>query len=237
MKQSTKKRPKRLCYDCIHLSACSAQTVANMMNTDATNCYNYETVYDFLDRFKPLWKGLSEMEKVKPVVKGNYEQDGHHIRCTVCGGYWCQTDREGDEYPQNFCPNCGADMTPQNEIKLRKPEPEEEKHDIEIVYCRDCDYWDRETELLNTLPRQCECKMFSNSSVSHYTKENGYCYMGEKRKTITTSSWLRGLSDEELVYYLDWFSFCPKHCEECDGINDTCAKCILQELKKERWEK
>lgn len=34
-------------------------------------------------------------------------KDGHHIMCKSCGAYWCGTDREGDRYPQNFCPNCG----------------------------------------------------------------------------------------------------------------------------------
>jgi len=36
-----------------------------------------------------------------------FEKDGHHIICKSCGAYWCDKDREGDQYPQNFCPNCG----------------------------------------------------------------------------------------------------------------------------------
>lgn len=36
-----------------------------------------------------------------------FEKDGHHIRCKSCGVYFCDMDREGDRYPQNFCPNCG----------------------------------------------------------------------------------------------------------------------------------
>lgn len=36
-----------------------------------------------------------------------FEKDGHHITCKSCGAYWCDRDREGDRYPQNFCPNCG----------------------------------------------------------------------------------------------------------------------------------
>lgn len=123
-------------------------------------------------------------------------------------------------------------MTPQKEIKLRKPESEEEKHDIEIVYCRDCDHWDRETELLNTMPRQCECKMFSTSLVSHHTNENGYCYRGRKRQSMTTRDWLRTMTDEELVHYLNWTALCPKLYEKC-GSTIPCAECIAQELKKE----
>lgn len=36
--------------------------------------------------------------------------DGHHIRCSKCGETMCNTDREGDPIPRNFCPNCGARM-------------------------------------------------------------------------------------------------------------------------------
>ena len=43
-------------------------------------------------------------------IKGRWEQDGHHIRCDQCGMYMCDTDREGDRIPTEFCPHCGADM-------------------------------------------------------------------------------------------------------------------------------
>ena len=36
-----------------------------------------------------------------------FENDGHHIRCTSCGEYWCETDIEGNKFPNRFCPNCG----------------------------------------------------------------------------------------------------------------------------------
>jgi len=39
--------------------------------------------------------------------KTTFMKDGHHIMCKSCGAYWCDRDREGDLYPQNFCPNCG----------------------------------------------------------------------------------------------------------------------------------
>ena len=42
--------------------------------------------------------------------KGKWIRDGHHIRCDQCGMYMCDTDREGDRIPTEFCPNCGADM-------------------------------------------------------------------------------------------------------------------------------
>lgn len=42
--------------------------------------------------------------------KGKWMHDGHHIRCTECGVYVCETDREGDAIPRNYCPNCGVRM-------------------------------------------------------------------------------------------------------------------------------
>lgn len=41
---------------------------------------------------------------------GKWIIDGHHIRCDRCNEYICNTDREGNKIPDNFCPNCGADM-------------------------------------------------------------------------------------------------------------------------------
>ena len=47
---------------------------------------------------------------VRENVHGEWIVDGHHIRCNKCNEYMCNTDREGDPIPKNFCPNCGADM-------------------------------------------------------------------------------------------------------------------------------
>ena len=47
-------------------------------------------------------------QSVRP--QGEWIIDGHHIRCNKCNEYICNTDREGDKIPDNFCPNCGADM-------------------------------------------------------------------------------------------------------------------------------
>lgn len=51
---------------------------------------------------------IREFEAKRP--QGEWIKDGHHIRCKNCGIYICDKDREGDTYPQNFCPNCGAYM-------------------------------------------------------------------------------------------------------------------------------
>ena len=42
--------------------------------------------------------------------QGEWIIDGHHIRCNRCNEYICNTDREGNIIPNNFCPNCGAKM-------------------------------------------------------------------------------------------------------------------------------
>lgn len=47
---------------------------------------------------------------VQPVVHGQWEVDGHHIRCSMCGEYMCRKDREGAEIPRKYCPNCGCAM-------------------------------------------------------------------------------------------------------------------------------
>ena len=41
---------------------------------------------------------------------GEWIFDGHHIRCNKCYEYICNTDSEGNEIPDNYCPNCGAKM-------------------------------------------------------------------------------------------------------------------------------
>ena len=47
---------------------------------------------------------------VDRIRHGYWERDGHHIRCSECGTYFCITDREGDSFPINYCPCCGAKM-------------------------------------------------------------------------------------------------------------------------------
>lgn len=61
------------------------------------------TFGEYEERIKPLYD-------VEPVRHGHWEQDGHHIRCSECGTYFCITDREGDSFPINYCPCCGAKM-------------------------------------------------------------------------------------------------------------------------------
>ena len=54
-------------------------------------------------------KAFDAMQTAEP-IRGKWIRDGHHIRCDQCGEWMCDRDREGWDYPKNFCPNCGADM-------------------------------------------------------------------------------------------------------------------------------
>lgn len=54
---------------------------------------------------------ISDIEDAPTLeAKGKWIIDGHHIECNQCGAYMCDKDREGDKFPINFCPCCGADM-------------------------------------------------------------------------------------------------------------------------------
>lgn len=53
---------------------------------------------------------ISNLPTIEERKEGRWIRDGHHIICSECSEYICDTDREGDTIPQNFCPNCGARM-------------------------------------------------------------------------------------------------------------------------------
>ena len=54
--------------------------------------------------------GYAEAKAKFERPKGEWIIDGYHIRCNKCNEYICTQDREGAVIPNNFCPNCGADM-------------------------------------------------------------------------------------------------------------------------------
>lgn len=61
------------------------------------------------------WSDVRLLVEDAPTVEpkrpqGEWVIDGHHIRCNRCNEYICNTDREGNKIPDNFCPHCGADM-------------------------------------------------------------------------------------------------------------------------------
>lgn len=65
-----------------------------------------EAVVDVVQQID--WKALCEKVAERP--QGEWIIDGHHMRCNYCNEYTCTEDREGNSIPDNFCPNCGADM-------------------------------------------------------------------------------------------------------------------------------
>ena len=56
------------------------------------------------------WEILVAQAVLPQPKRGKWIRDGHHIRCDQCGMCICDTDREGDRIPTEFCPHCGADM-------------------------------------------------------------------------------------------------------------------------------
>lgn len=57
-------------------------------------------------------KTIKQLPPIQPIQpkRGKWIRDGHHMRCDQCGMYICDTDREGDRIPTEFCSNCGAVM-------------------------------------------------------------------------------------------------------------------------------
>lgn len=60
---------------------------------------------------RSLIKGIANIPQEETERKhGKWIKDGHHIQCDSCGMQMCDTDREGDAIPKEFCPNCGVRM-------------------------------------------------------------------------------------------------------------------------------
>lgn len=76
---------------------------ADRHKTCNQNCILYghgDCVKYVIESINDALKLLKEQETI-------FERDGHHIRCTHCNSYWCSTDREGNVFPTNYCPECG----------------------------------------------------------------------------------------------------------------------------------
>ena len=41
---------------------------------------------------------------------GEWLKDSYRRKCSVCGSSTCWTDDEGNDIPDQYCPNCGARM-------------------------------------------------------------------------------------------------------------------------------
>ena len=71
-------------------------------------CKSDEDGYVWIIR-RDAWARIDALPPAEP-KRGKWIRDGHHIRCDQCGMYMCDTDREGDRIPTEFCSSCGAKM-------------------------------------------------------------------------------------------------------------------------------
>lgn len=109
---------KNVCYTSINRPKCYTP-ITNSTKSDlikrsdaiATIGVMYERcdTYDITD-YRDLMLESVKILGSADRPSGEWVRDGHHIKCNLCGTYFCDTDREGDPYPQDFCPHCGARM-------------------------------------------------------------------------------------------------------------------------------
>lgn len=93
------------CKRCDNNDLISRQAAINEANAWLLDCLKVNKQ----DRSCGLIRRLEDLPSAEP-KRGKWIRDGHHIRCDQCGMYMCDTDREGDKIPNNFCPNCGMKM-------------------------------------------------------------------------------------------------------------------------------
>lgn len=88
-----------------YLGECSIMNIID--NAPTVNISQGEWAKGFHEGFK-VGSMLADAFNERP--QGEWIIDGHHIHCSRCNEYICNTDREGNKIPDNFCPNCGSDM-------------------------------------------------------------------------------------------------------------------------------
>jgi len=92
------------------IAIADTDTISRQAAIDETNAWLLDCLkVNKQDRSCGLIRRLEDLPSAEP-KRGKWIRDGHHIRCDQCGMYMCDTDREGDKIPNNFCPNCGIKM-------------------------------------------------------------------------------------------------------------------------------
>jgi hypothetical protein len=82
-------------------------THLQIIHTWAEFAYERDLQFFTPKHLKDIAEWTDDALKLLKEQETTFEKDGHHIRCTSCGNYWCDTDREGDLFPHNYCPYCG----------------------------------------------------------------------------------------------------------------------------------
>ena len=101
---------KLLGTDCI-----SRQAAIDAIGEKSDEIYKTKqkgATYPHDDFFQGMAYAENVVKQLPPIQpkRGKWIRDGHHIRCDQCGMYMCDTDREGDRIPTEFCSSCGAKM-------------------------------------------------------------------------------------------------------------------------------
>lgn len=86
------------------------QAISHLQDTGWMQNHNHEMY--MMGRRDALGDDSGSYDSLIPAERkvGKWIIDGHHIKCSSCGVSMCNTDREGDKIPREFCPACGAKM-------------------------------------------------------------------------------------------------------------------------------
>lgn len=86
--------------------------------TDCTDAISREDAIQALTHFDDSLKRLHELPSVKPTrPTAKWIRDKFmFVECSCCGYYRDTTDNEGNTIPDNYCPNCGAEMESDSDV-------------------------------------------------------------------------------------------------------------------------
>lgn len=105
------------CRDCISRAEAQKRISIRLYELALNTVgYDYKTSDIFKDIAEKLSTWISEIPSIQPKPKtGHWIWDYGYATCNQCGYTRDSKDNEGQDIPDNYCPNCGADMTESEE--------------------------------------------------------------------------------------------------------------------------